>query len=132
MPIGVRYGLSLEEFYRMNPRKLERYQPFLLERFKRTKENDSELGWIGGQYVARAIGAVMPKGKRYPDEPIRFYGSQEDEDGNVITDADRFQAFAAMFNKANEGKFLKESDQDADITADQNTDSVDTDTKESQ
>jgi len=108
----------------MNPRKLERYQPFLLERFKRTKENDSELGWIGGQYVARAIGAVMPKGKRYPDEPIRFYGPQEDEEGNVLTDADRFQAFATMFNKANEGRFLK-SDQDT-TTADQNADSADT------
>lgn len=137
MPIGVRYGLSLDEFYRLNPKKLERYQPFLMERLKKAKDQDSEVGWINGQYVARAVSAVLPKGKRYPETPIRFYGLPEDEEGNVITDADRFAAWATMFNKANEGKFKdKDADAsgesaDADISV-ANTDRNDTNTEESQ
>lgn len=65
----------------------------------------SEVGWVNGLYVSRAIGGVLPKGKRYPDVPIKIYDSGDDnpdgkdEKQEPFTDADNFAAFAAVFNK---------------------------------
>lgn len=58
---------------------------------------------MNGLYVSRAIGGALPKGKRYPDEPIRLYRIQgeddEEEEVKPMTDAERFAAFAMVFNK---------------------------------
>lgn len=105
VPIGVRYGLDVQEFYSLNPARLERYQPFLQERLKQKNEGISEVGWVNGLYVSRAIGGALPKGKRYPDVPIKIYDSSndnpdgEEEKQEPFTDADNFAAFAAVFNK---------------------------------
>lgn len=88
----MKYGLSPDEFYRTNPKELERRLPFLAERYRQGKNHMSEVGWMNGHYVARAIGACFPKGKKYPDEYIEFYQSEE------VSDADRFWAFAQTYN----------------------------------
>lgn len=60
------------------------------------------MGWVNGLYVSRAIGGVLPKGRKYPDTPIELYSfheAQDDEEVQPLTDVDRFAAFATMFNK---------------------------------
>lgn len=114
VPIGVRYGLPVQEFYSLNPAKLTRYQPYLLERLKHEKGNASEVGWINGLYVSRAIGGVLPKGRKYPDTPIELYDFHEDQDDDdgaePFTDADRFAMFAEMFNKQSGLKSIEEKE----------------------
>lgn len=114
----------MEEFYRLNPKRIERYQPFLMARLKADKDDDSERGWINGSYVARAIGAAMSKRNKYPNEPIKFYEPETNDEGEPLTDADRFNAFAAAFNAANAGRFKTQpSDRNTDINTD-NTESL--------
>ena len=109
MPIGVKYGLTADEFYRLNPKKMERYQPFLMARYKLQKDEDSERGWVNGAYVARAIGASFSRCGKYPNSPIAFYETNTVDD--EFTDVERFKAFAAVFNKANEARFAKKSNE---------------------
>ena len=100
----------MREFYGLNPKLLMRYQPYLTEWIKSNSDERSETGWINGIYIQRAIGASFSKHGKYPEDYIRLYSPEEtatDEDGEtyVVTDADRFFAFATMFNKAHEKEF---------------------------
>ena len=89
----------MREFYRLNPRLIERYQPFMMERKKFRQDTMSDVGWANGLYVGRAVSACFPKGKAYPSEPLKLYSSaEENETAAPITDADRFSGFAAAFN----------------------------------
>lgn len=94
-----------------------RYQPYMLEWFKQAKDQESELGWINGLYVTRAISSVLPKGSAYPNTPLTLYGTSEenDEETYVLSDADRFAGFAIQYNKANESKFKREEIIDVDV-----------------
>ena len=90
---------------------MERYQPFMLERYRQGKSDISEMGWTNGMYVARAIDSALPKGKRYPDTPLDLYGTPmiEDEEtgeSHACTDADRFWAFASNVNANREIKAI--------------------------
>jgi len=102
----------MDVFYRLNPRLLERYQPFMTATLKQRRENSSETGWTNGLYVAKAIGACMPKGKSYPSEPEKLWGNNEEinEEGEPFTDADRFGAFAMAFNAGFKKKSADTSD----------------------
>ena len=93
--------MPMEEFYHTNPKEMERHMPFLIERYKQGKNGMSEVGWMNGHYVARAISACLSKNKSYPDEYIEFYPTEPEEE---FTDADRFWAFAQMFNVGAEKK----------------------------
>lgn len=96
----MRYGLPVDEFYRMNPKQIERYQPFLLEKIKYDRDEMSQRGWIDGQYVAKAISINFSKKAKYPDSPIQFYRPTEEieEEEYRVTDADKFWAGAMVFN----------------------------------
>ena len=111
MPVGVRYGLSVQEFYALNPAKLTRYQPFLIEKVRHEKEEISEVGWTNGLYVSRAISGVLPKGRKYPDTPIEIYAKpDEEEEAQPFTDVDRFKMFAETFNKQFELKSVEDKE----------------------
>lgn len=99
--MAVRYGLPLEVFYRLNPKKMLRYQPYMNEWIKVKHSDESTLGWINGIYVRDAIGSNFSKHYKYPGEPIAIFTDmiEHSEDEQPFTDADRFMAFAAAFNK---------------------------------
>lgn len=63
----------------------------------------SDVGWMNGLYVGRAIGCCFPKGRKYPDKPMELWGveSTAEESEEPFTDADRFAGFAAAFNRNN-------------------------------
>ena len=100
----------MAEFYKLNPARLMRYQPYIEEMNMQSSQDMHNVGWVNGRYIAQAISACFAKGKRYPDEPddiISHFRSTEDDDDESVhpmTDADRFGAWAAMFNKQFEMK----------------------------
>ena len=108
--------MDVQEFYSLNPARLERYQPFLQERLKQKNEGISEVGWVNGLYVSRAIGGALPKGKRYPDSPIRLYGNPEEENEDTVpfNDVEYFKAIAMTFNKGHRN--LKPVSEDSNNT----------------
>lgn len=101
----------MEEFYRTNPKELERHLPFLIERYKSDANKLSEIGWTNGQYVAIAIGTSFSKGKRYPNEPYEVFDMTREHtaEQQEFTDADRFWAFAQAFNKRSEQADMTET-----------------------
>lgn len=117
VPSAVEMGISIKEFYSLNPRLFERYKPFFAERFKQSKQDKDEEGWLSGQYVARAIAACFSgKSNSYPRKPSvykigRGYSEAQDDDAEEVeeieekpmSDAERFAAWAISFNKAKFG-----------------------------
>ena len=99
----------MDEFYRLNPKKMMRYQPFMQERMRQKHDDESRLGWMHGVYVSRAIGASMSKRAKYPQTPIDFYERPEpEEEAQPISDFERFKAFAMVYNAASNLPTLEE------------------------
>lgn len=99
VPLGVRYGIPMAVFYKLNPKLMVRYQPYMNEWVKERLTHDSVAGWLAGSYVRDAIGSNFSKSHRYPDKPISFYDEPDGDEQEQFTDAERFKAFAAVFNK---------------------------------
>lgn len=90
----------MDVFRKLNPKIMERYLPFFKEQMKYRRENMSNVGWVNGIYVGRALGSCLPKGKKYPDEPLALWSDgTPEETSEPFTDADRFAGFAATFNR---------------------------------
>lgn len=88
-------------FYKLNPRKLERYLPYLQEAETQRHNGNVTDAWIYGSYNARAISACFGKNSRYPDKPDGLIERPEPgEKTYQITDADRFAGFVAQFNRS--------------------------------
>ena len=101
IPIGVHFHLSAERFYKLNPKKLERYLPYLKEESNGFIGDIHLAGWIYGQYIASSIGSNFSKRSKYPSQPYYINDHHEDADDEevyVMTDAERFEAFATVFN----------------------------------
>ena len=88
-------------FWKMNPAKLERYEPYLVEQLKVKNDEMKVWGWINGLYVKCAIAACLPGGGKYPETPMEIWLNENvsENDSEPITDADRFAAWASTFNK---------------------------------
>lgn len=75
----------------------------MAEWIKDKHETESSIGWQAGVYVRDAIACNFSKSNHYPERPISFYADtvryDDDEEQYEFTDADRFGAFAMMFNK---------------------------------
>ena len=88
-------------FYKLNPRKMERYLPYIKEAETQRHNESTTNAWMYGMYNARAIGACLSKNSRYPDKPEGLVErNDEGEPAYQITDADRFAGFAAQFNRS--------------------------------
>lgn len=88
----------MDMFYRLNPKKLQRYQPYLSEMYEHGIENAHMNGWVYGQYFASSISANFSKSHKYPEKPYFIAHQHDDEEAYVMTDADRFAAWAEAFN----------------------------------
>ena len=119
VPLGVKYHIPIDIFYKLNPKKMLRYQPYLSEWLKQSKHEENETGWVNGIYVTKAVAAVLAKQAKYPEEVIDLFGSGQsrssEEEAYVLTDADRFAGFAIQFNKSNESRFNTKPTIDADV-----------------
>lgn len=110
----------MELFYRLNPTRMIRYQPYMLEWLKVRHYDRSEQGWIDGIYIRDAVACTLVKKAKYPDEPIHFYSTKQEveaaEEEAAMVDVERFKAFATAFNKQYEL-----SHTDSDVTSEGDT-----------
>lgn len=116
-------------FYSLTPAKMERYLPYMEEWYFQRKEEMSEVGWTNGLYIGRAVGGCISKKSHYPDLPLEIYKRPEPEEDSIqeesqmCFDAQRFLAFATVYNKANEKRFEGDDD-DADDAGDESPDAL--------
>lgn len=90
----------MEVFYRLNPAKMLRYQPYMKEWLRQHHSEMTEAGWVNGAYTGYVVSSALSKGRKYPQEPVNFWETiPTDPEEQAAVDADRFAAFAAMFNK---------------------------------
>ena len=87
---------------RLNPKLMMRYQHYFAEQANQRIRDRSADGWVLGLYNARAVGANFSKKVQYPQKPLSLVA--DDVKGEPISDADRFSAWAEMFNAGMRGK----------------------------
>ena len=73
----------------------------MLETMKKRKDDISERGWTNGVYFGRMLSVAFSKGKKYPEEPLKFYAVEEER----VSDAERFRTFAIAFNASHKKVF---------------------------
>lgn len=102
-------------FYKMNPKLIERYQPYMNEWVNERISDSSMTGWVNGLYMTRVVGVALGGNEGYPETPIDLIRGEQlaldDEEAYEFTDADRFGAWAMMFNRQFEADRLPEEKQ---------------------
>lgn len=126
IPFAVSIGIEIDDFYRMNPKKMMRRIPFYEEKInhaRKVKQNEMNLdSWLKGLYVARAIAGLS--GKAYPQEPTDIFmdsnmsyesvdGQQENQTQEEKA-ADGFRAYAFIFNRERKKKNRREVKDDGE------------------
>lgn len=84
MPAAIRYEISLDVFWHLNPHIMSIYQQ---EFIRKKKAKDAELdymAYISGIYTMKAVSANF--GGRYPEKPLYFF--REEEKKQEFTEAD--------------------------------------------
>lgn len=104
IPLAVRYGIPETEFWRMNPKTLERRLPYFEEIQKRKQQEMYTNAWLAGRYVQMAVSANLSKCFKYPDEPPDLYAEEETVEEATIKAALKFREFANAHNKRMEVK----------------------------
>lgn len=89
------YGLSWEQFLKINPKILFYYQTEYIRQQKEKAIKDNENAWLQGLYVTNAIGSCFGKNKKYPKQPLDL-GLEPKE---TLTDAEKFEMWANSFNQ---------------------------------
>ena len=87
---------------RLNPKLMMRYQHYFAEQANQRIRDRSADGWVLGLYNVKAVGANFSKRAQYPQKPLSLVA--DDVKGEPISDADRFGAWAEMFNAGMRGK----------------------------
>ena len=99
LPSYISIGLTPEQFWKMNPRKLKPY----IEAEKIREERVDTQMWLMGRYVYEAVGAAVgsilsPKGKKgipYRDTPLlRDVKAQR----GVLSEEEKMKRVNAIFN----------------------------------
>ena len=104
--MAVEVGMGCSEFFCLNPKLFRRYRKFYEKKYEHSKKQMDEAGWLGGAYVAQAIGATFSKKGKYPKRPEIYSRNEEGKANAVIqagvekkmSDADIFAAVAMKFN----------------------------------
>lgn len=94
----------MDDFWRMNPNKLERNLPYYAEQQKRSSQTKQEDAWLFGQYVMMAVGACLAGSSKcpYPDAPPDLYKTDSDEE-KIVDASIRFRASIMEDNKRRYG-----------------------------
>ena len=94
----------MDDFWRMNPNKLERNLPYYAEQQKRSLQTKQEDAWLFGQYVMMAVGTCLAGSSKcpYPDAPPDLYKTDSDEE-KIVDASIRFRASIMEDNKRRYG-----------------------------
>ncbi|MEY8509696.1 hypothetical protein AALA78_15935 [Lachnospiraceae bacterium 42-17] len=93
LPAALRYGISYETFWNLNPRIMDIYQ----EAYKKSLEEKYKVmdykAWLHGQYQVASIGAALSRKCKYPAQPL---GMAEEKKG--LSEEEKFLLWAKEFN----------------------------------
>lgn len=104
IPIAVRYDIPMNEFWKMNPRIMERNLPYYIEQQKRKAQNRYEMAWMFGNYVRMAIGNALGGNKNpYPEAPVDLYAEDVPEEVKSAKVAETWFAMIKKDNKEHYG-----------------------------
>lgn len=92
LPNALLAGCSYELFWTLNPTKLEPFYKAQQMKAEAQFNRENLVAWINGLYTMRALGAVLPKGSKYPSKPI-------DLNEKPKTDAEKFAEYVAAFKR---------------------------------
>lgn len=59
-------GVDYELFWTLNPKSLS---PFI-KAFSLSEERVDRMAWINGAYIRMAVGSLLSKNNKYPDQPL--------------------------------------------------------------
>lgn len=98
MPAAIRYGISFDTFWRLNPKYIEIYQESYIKSVKEKYEFADFRAWKHGEYMISAIQkAIEPKKATYPSQP--FSRTEEQSVQSSEIQSLKFDDWAKAWNK---------------------------------
>ncbi|WP_343248257.1 hypothetical protein [Diplocloster hominis] len=95
LPCAIRYGISYETFWDLNPRIMDIYQAEFRRRESAKLDLIDYSAWLNGAYIVNAVQtALSPRKVKYSKMPL--HTSKQD---TPINDAEKFKLWAAEFNR---------------------------------
>lgn len=96
IPKALSIGISLNEFWTLNPRELSWY----IEGFKLQNNMIQEFIWLTGVYVKSAVASCLVKNVKYPKAPskLKEESNRFNEDGSMKDEYIK-QSLQDYFNK---------------------------------
>ena len=91
---SIKYGMTYNQFWFDDPQLYYIYEEIY---FDKLKEKDV-LNWQLGQYIHFAIGSLMSKECKYPNEPM-FFARENKKQKDVY---DMLEEFSLMADKVNQ------------------------------
>lgn len=93
---ALSYGMPYELYWHGPLNAFWKYRDKFIIENKRLADERNATAWLNGLYILNAISAVLPKGRKYPNEPIKLDDSKSN---NVSEAADRFRAYVSAKNE---------------------------------
>ena len=98
LPMALSIGLGYEEFWHMNPAKLEPYiKVYELSKQRRLEEINLQ-SYLTGIYFTHALGCVFSRGNRYPEAPLDLFSKQVSPEERAQQEAEIFKAYVREYN----------------------------------
>lgn len=66
LPKALMMGVAHDLFWKLNPKSLS---PFI-KAFELKRKYDDEMSWMQGLYIQMAVGGIISKKSKYPENPL--------------------------------------------------------------
>lgn len=99
LPAALAVGVPYDNFWFMNPRRIQSYvSAYEINRKTRAEEANMKA-WLIGIYVAHAVGSLVSRQNKYPEQPIDMFGEGMSPEDRQAQEAELFRAYVAEINK---------------------------------
>lgn len=102
LPSAVRYGVSWETFWKLNPKKLKIWEKNFEEQQELAQHRMNLAGFVNGLYVQNAIASVLSKNAKYPTKPHELFGSQKKK--TAQEEGFEFERYVLQYNAEHRNK----------------------------
>jgi hypothetical protein len=97
LPDALAWGVDYNLFWKLTPKTLEPFRKAEVKRLEAKAKDMDILAWMVGKYTVHAL-SFLGNQPNYPNQPDTMSDSQEGQNDDAWTDAERFEAFAIQFN----------------------------------
>lgn len=104
LPAAIKYGISYDDFWKMNPRIMEIYQKGYMDEVKQKQQLMNYQAWLNNQYTMMAIGSAFNRKNKYPKKPFEFKDTKKIEE----TEENYRIEMENMISKLNRGLITKQ------------------------